>query len=87
MAHAPIRELLSNIRTRLKHISDKLSEVSTLLRQHACGESTPLSEMWSSAIYAEIGMAFADLPPLEELSQFPKTTNDSTFFEALAEQT
>ena len=87
MAHAPIRELLSNIRTRLKHISDKLSEVSTLLRQHACAESTPLSEMRSSAIYAEIGMAFADLPPLEELSQFPKTTNDSTFFEALAEQT
>ena len=86
-AHAPIRELLSKIRTRIKHISDKLSEVSSLLRQHACAEATPLGEMRSSAIYAEVGMAFADLPSLEELSQFPKTSNDSTFFEALAEQT
>ena len=86
-AHAPIRELLSNIRTHIKHISDKLSEVSSLLRQHACAESTLLGEMRISAIYAEVGMAFADLPSLEELSQFPKTSNDSTFFEALAEQT
>ena len=46
-----------------------------------------LQEYWISAIYAEIGMAFADLPPLEKLSQFPKTTNDFTFFEALVEQT
>ena len=86
-ANAPIRELLSNIRTRIKHISDKLSEVSSLLRQHACAESTPLGEMRISAIYAGVGMAFADLPSLDELSQFPKTSNDSTFFEALAEQT
>ena len=71
-ANAPIRELLSNIRTRIKHISDKLSEVSSLLKQHACAESTPLGEMRISAIYAGGGHGFCRSSLLGRTFSIPK---------------
>ena len=44
-------------------------------------------DMLISALYAEIRMSFDELPTLENLSQLPKKTDESTFFEALVEQT
>ena len=43
--------------------------------------------MLISALYAEMRMSFDELPTPENLSQLPKKTDESTLFEALAEQT
>ena len=47
----------------------------------------PRDEMLISAIYAEIGIAFSNLPSLDILSQFPKKNDAGIFFEAIALQT
>ena len=43
--------------------------------------------MLISAIFAEVGLAFSELPPLDIVSQLPKNNDAGTFFEAIALQT
>ena len=43
--------------------------------------------MLISAIFAEVGLAFSELPPLDILSLLPKNNDTGTFFEAIALQT
>ena len=85
--NAPIREIISNIKTTTRIISNKLTEVSDILRQQPSAESTLRGDMLISALYTEMRMFFDELPTLDNLSQLPKKTDEFTFFEALAEQT
>ena len=48
-------------------IGNKLLEVSTMLKVIASRDETPMDSMNISALYAEISLAFSDLPPLEQL--------------------
>ena len=85
--YTPVRALVTEIKTRTGFVANKISEVSDLLKSVASREETPRDAMMISAIYAEISMAFGALHSLDNLSQLPKTVDDSVFFEALAEQT
>ena len=85
--YTPVRTLVTGIKNSIAFIANKLSEVSDLLKSVASREETPRDAMMVSAIYAEITMAFGALHSLDNLSQLPKTVDDSVFFEALAEQT
>ena len=85
--HAPIRAMLENLKQTTRQIANKLAEVLSMLKEVAAREETPRDEMLISAIFAEIGIAFSDLPSLDILSQFPKKNDAGTFFEAIALQT
>ena len=63
-----------------KIIGNKLLEVSTMLKVVASRDETPMDSMNISALYAEISLAFSDLPPLEQLSLLPKKCDWSVFF-------
>ena len=85
--HSPIREMINNVKVQTKIVSDKLDEAADMLKQQARNGETPRGAMLISALYAEVSVVLAELPPLEDLAALPKTCSDSTFFEALAEQT
>ena len=85
--HTPIREMLENLKQTTRQIANKLSEVFSMQKEVALREETPRDKMLISAIFAEIGLAFSDLPSLDILSQFPKKNDTGTFFEAIALQT
>ena len=79
--------MLENLKQTTRQIANKLAEVLSMLKEVAAREETPRDEMLISAIFAEIGIAFSDLPSLDILSQFPKKNDAGTFFEAIATQT
>ena len=70
--HTPIREMLENLKRTTRQIADKVSEVFAMQKEVALREETPRDGMLISAIFAEIGLAFSDLPSLYILFQFPK---------------
>ena len=77
---APGAYIVANIKEQSKIIGNKLLEVSTMLKVVASRDETPMDSMNISALYAEISLAFSDLPPLEQLSLLPKKCDCSVFF-------
>ena len=84
---APLRNMVTDMQNKTKIISEKLLEMSTMLKNYAVRDETPRDVMDVSALYAEIDLAFQDLPSLDHLSQLPKISNSAVFFEAFAEET
>ena len=81
--HTPIRKMLDNLRRITCQIADKLFEVFTMQKEVELREETTWDVMLISAIFAEVGLAFSELPPLDILSQLPKNNDAGTFFEAI----
>ena len=79
--------MLENLKRTTRQIADMLSEVFAMQKEVALREETPWDGMLISAIFAEIGLAFSDLPSFDILSQFPKKNDAGTFFEAIALET
>ena len=77
---APGAYIVANIKEQSKIIGNKLLEVSTMLKVIASRDETPMDSMNISVLYAEISLAFSDLPPLEQLSLLPKKCDWSVFF-------
>ena len=70
--------LVNNIKNKTKIISEKLLEVSTMLKNVAMGGETQRDVMEIAAIYSEIDLTFLDLPSLDHLAELASSQKSVT---------